>query len=74
VCSGEGLDESGLAGPVAADQADHLAGVEVDADAVDRVHAPERHADVAHLDERNPSDGFAFSSGFASHGHFGLRL
>ena len=41
-----------LAGAVAADEGDHLAGVEVDADAVDGVDATERHADVAHLDER----------------------
>ena len=41
-----------LAGAVAADEADDLAGVEVDADAVDGVDAAEGHADVAQLDER----------------------
>ena len=52
VRAGEGLDQGGLAGPVAADEADDLARVEVDGDAVDRVHAAEGDADVAHLDER----------------------
>ena len=42
-----------LAGAVAPDQADDLAGVEVDGDAVDGMDAAERHADVAHLDERD---------------------
>ena len=41
-----------LAGAVAADQGDDLAGVQVDGDAVDGVDAAERHADVAQLDER----------------------
>ena len=41
-----------LAGAVAADQADDLAGLEVDGHLVDRVDAAERDADVAHLDER----------------------
>ena len=42
-----------LAGAVATDEGDDLAGVEVDADAVDGVDAAEGHADVAHLDERD---------------------
>ena len=41
-----------LAGAVAADEADDLAGVEVDDDVVDGMDAAERDADVAHLDER----------------------
>ena len=46
------LDQRRLAGAVAADEGDDLAGIEVDADAVDGVDAAEGHADVAHLDER----------------------
>ena len=41
-----------LPGTVSADEADDLAGIEVDADVVDRVHAAEGHSDVAELDER----------------------
>ena len=49
---GQGTDQRRLAGAVAADEADDLARIEVDADAVDGVDAAERDADVAHLDER----------------------
>ena len=42
-----------LAGPVAADEGDDLARVEVHADAVDGVDAAEGHADVAHLHQGN---------------------
>ena len=41
-----------LAGAVAADEADDLAGMEVDRDVADGVDAAERDVDVAHLDER----------------------
>ena len=51
--AGERADERRLAGAVAADQADDLARVEVDADVVDGVDAAERDADVAHLDQRH---------------------
>ena len=51
--AGQDADQRRLAGAVAADQGDDLTGVEVDADAVDGVDAAERHADVAHLDERH---------------------
>ena len=50
----EGADERGLAGAVAADEADDLAGVQVDGHVLDGVDAAERDADVAHLDERHP--------------------
>ena len=49
---GQRLDEGRLAGTVAADQRDDLAGEEIDADAVDGVHATEGDLHVAHLDER----------------------
>ncbi len=48
----QGVHQRRLAGAVPTDEGDHLAGVEVDADAVDGVHATERHTDVAKLDER----------------------
>ena len=48
----EHLHQRRLAGAVAPDEGDDLAGVEVDADAVDGVDATEGHANVAHLDER----------------------
>ena len=41
-----------LAGAVAADQSNHFARVQVDGDVVDGVHAAERHADIAQLDQR----------------------
>ena len=51
--AGERADQRGLAGAVAADEADDLAREQVDRDAVDGVDAAERDADVAHLDERD---------------------
>src|SRR4029453_8763108 len=45
-------DQGGLSGPVAADQPDHLAGIQVDGHAVHGVDAAERDPDVAQLDER----------------------
>ena len=55
--AGERVDQRRLAGAVAADEGDDLAGVQVDRDAVDGVDAAERHADVAQLDERRPPSG-----------------
>ena len=57
VGAGERADQRRLAGAVAADEADDLAGVEVDGDAVDGVDAAERDEDVAHLDERHAGAG-----------------
>ena len=51
--TGERVHERRLAGAVAADEGDHLAGVQVDGDAVDGVDAAEGDADVAHLHERD---------------------
>src|SRR5439155_10884093 len=51
-----------LAGTVATDEADHLAGVEVDRDVLHRMHAAERHVDVAHLDEDRAVSGTARGS------------
>ena len=42
-----------LPAPLPPTQRDDLAGMEIDADAVDGVDTAERHADVAHLDERD---------------------
>ena len=50
---GQDTHQRRLAGAVAAHQGDDLAGMQVDADAVDGVDATEGHADVAHLDEGN---------------------
>ncbi len=49
----QGVHQRGLAGTVAADEADDLARVQVDGDPVDGVQATERHTDVAQLDERD---------------------
>ena len=58
--------QRGLAGSVPADEADHLARVQVDRHVADGVDATERDVDVAHLDERRPlRDG---------HGRASLRL
>ena len=51
---GEGLDQGGLAGAVATDQGDHLAGVEVNGDIIDGVNATEGDAHVSQLDQRGP--------------------
>ena len=48
----EALHQCRLAGAVAADEAQDLAGVEVDGDVIDGVDAAEGDLDVAHLDER----------------------
>ena len=50
-----------LAGAVAADQPDDLAGIEVDRHVVDGVDAAERDTDVAHLDERRSASATALS-------------
>ena len=52
VRAGQDPHERRLAGAVAADEADDLAWVQVDDDVLDGVDATERHADVAHLDDR----------------------
>ena len=50
--------ERRLAGAVAADKADHLSRIEVDADVADGVHPTEGDTDVPHLHERRAlSDG-----------------
>ncbi len=45
--SGDGVDEGGLAGPVRADQADQLAGLDVEIDIDDSTHPAEGHRDSA---------------------------
>ena len=44
--------ERGLSGAVAADEADHLPGMEVDGHVAHRMDAAEGDVDIAHLDER----------------------
>ncbi len=50
--TGERLDERGLAGAVAPDQRHHLAGEQIDGDAVHGMDATKGDADVAQLDQR----------------------
>ena len=52
VGAGQDLDQGRLAGAVMAEQADDLAGMEIDRHVVDRLDAAEGDGDVAHLDER----------------------
>ena len=59
VGTGQDPHQGRLAGAVAADQADDLAGVEVHVHPVHGMDAAERDADVAHLDERRRPDGGA---------------
>src|SRR5699024_97486 len=53
VRSREDLDERGLAGPVLAEQAVHLAGGDVEVDAVERPGAGEELDDATHRQQRN---------------------
>jgi hypothetical protein len=55
--SGERADQRRLACAVAADEAQHLPRIDVDAHVIHRVDAAERHPDVAHLDERHARFG-----------------
>ena len=52
VGAGQDLDQRRLAGAVVAEQAHHLAGIEIDAGMVDGLDAAEGDRDVAHLDQR----------------------
>ena len=47
------VNERRLAGAVATDEGHHLAGMQIDRDAVDGVNPAEGHADVTQLDERH---------------------
>ena len=53
----ERVHQRRLAGAVATDEGDDLAGVQVDGDAVDGVDAAEGDTDVAHLDQRDVARG-----------------
>ena len=52
VGAGQDLDQRRLAGAIVAEQADHLAGIEIDRGVVDRLDAAEGDRDVLHLDQR----------------------
>ena len=52
VGAGEDLDQRRFSCAVMAEQADHLAGTQIDGDAVHGLDAAEGDGDVAHLDER----------------------
>ena len=54
---GQHLDQGGLAGAVLAEQAVHLAGADVEVDAVERAHAGENLDDAAHLQQRGGGCG-----------------
>ena len=44
--AGQDLDQRRLAGPVVADQAEHLAGSDIEGDVLERCHHPEALTDV----------------------------
>ena len=70
----DGLDERRLAGAVVADEGDDLAGVDVEVDAVERLHRAEALADAAQLEQRTGAGRRLGGAGLRLGGHPGYWI